>query len=100
MVFRSIIVPPLVSYNLYAGSVVGLGTDEQREALYETQAAGELGCFAFTERGTGVLSGAAVETTATFDGTTGGFVIQTPADSAQKNWISQVRDDVKLHNGA
>ena len=33
MVFRSIVVPPVVSYNLYAGSVVGLGTDEQREAI-------------------------------------------------------------------
>jgi alkylation response protein AidB-like acyl-CoA dehydrogenase len=78
-----------VSYNLYAGSIVALGTQEQREALYETQRTGELGCFAFTEKGTGVLSGAACETTATLDAKKGEFVITSPTESAAKNWISQ-----------
>ena len=67
-----------VSYNLYAGSVVALGSDEQREKLFATQSSGELGCFAFTELGAGVLSGAGVETTATFDTATDCFTIHSP----------------------
>jgi hypothetical protein len=56
-----------VQYNLYAGSVVALGSDAQRAALFAMQPTGELGCFAFTERGGGVLTGVACDTTATFD---------------------------------
>eukprot|EP00937_MAST-01D_sp_MAST-1D-sp2_P007203 g7203.t1 len=78
-----------VQYNLYAGSIVALGTDAQRTALVASQASGELGCFAFTERGAGVLSGAAVETTAHWDGAAGEFVIDSPTESSAKTWISQ-----------
>jgi hypothetical protein len=78
-----------VQYNLYAGTIVALGSDKQREELYATQAGGDLGCFAFTECGAGVLSGAGVETTATFDEKREVFVIHTPVPSARKNWISQ-----------
>jgi hypothetical protein len=50
-----------------------------------------LGCFAFTEKGAGVLSGAGVETTATFDAASDSFVIHSPSDSkgSSKTWISQ-----------
>ena len=34
IMYWPVVVPLEVSYNLYAGSVVGLGTDDQREALY------------------------------------------------------------------
>ena len=78
-----------VSYNLYAGSVVALGSDEQRDELYATQGSGELGCFAFTELGAGVLSGAGVETTATFDSASDSFTIHSPTPSSKKTWISQ-----------
>jgi len=78
-----------VSYNLYAGSVVALGSDEQRELLYQSQPSGELGCFAFTELGAGVLSGAGVETTATYNKSTDSFVIHSPTPSSRKTWISQ-----------
>lgn len=127
-----------VQFNLYAGSVVALGSDEQREELFATQvrvawpsrsawwrlplawrqnvcsclvwvvlclstiangclpvsrqqSAGDLGCFAFTESGAGVMSGAGVETTATFDAERQVFVINSPTISSRKNWISQVR---------
>ena len=60
------------------------------EALIERiGAAGELGCFAFTEKGAGVLSGAGVETTAEYDPAADEFVIHSPTPSAAKNWISQ-----------
>ena len=76
-----------VSYNLYAGSIVALGTDEQRRELFGVQA--ELGCFAFTEKGAGVLSGAGVETTATYDAGSDSFIIHCPTPSSHKVWISQ-----------
>lgn len=79
-----------VQYNLYAGSIVALGSAEQRQFLYDTQEKGELGCFAFTEVGAGVLSGAGVETTATFDKEKDSFVIHSPTESSKKYWISQV----------
>jgi alkylation response protein AidB-like acyl-CoA dehydrogenase len=44
-----------------------MGSDEQREELFRSQKDGVLGCFAFTEVGAGVLSGAGVETTAHYD---------------------------------
>ncbi len=43
-----------VQYNLFAGSIVALGSDTQRESLYATQHDGQLGCFAFTENGAGI----------------------------------------------
>jgi acyl-CoA oxidase len=76
-----------VSYNLYAGSIVALGSDEQRRDLFELQA--ELGCFAFTEKGAGVLSGAGVETTATYNAGSDSFVMHSPTASSHKVWISQ-----------
>jgi alkylation response protein AidB-like acyl-CoA dehydrogenase len=79
-----------VQYNLYGGSIVALGSDAQRQFLYDTQDKGELGCFAFTEIGAGVLSGAGVETTATYDNAKKTFTIHSPTESSKKYWISQV----------
>lgn len=78
-----------VQYNLYGGSIVALGTDEQRSTWVDSQKYGALGCFAFTEKGAGVLSGAGVETTAIFDKSTDEFIIHSPTPSSTKNWISQ-----------
>lgn len=78
-----------VQFNLFAGSIVALGTQDQREKLYATQASGDLGCFAFTEAGAGVLSGAAVETTAVYDASKKVFVINSPTETSKKRWISQ-----------
>ena len=78
-----------VQYNLYAGSVVALGTDEQRKQLYNTQDKAELGCFAFTEIGAGVMTGVRVDTTATLTDDNKHFIITCPTPEARKNWISQ-----------
>ena len=78
-----------VHYNLFAGSVIGLGTDEQAKLLYDIEKRQQLGCFALTERSAGVLSGLIVETTAEYVPEEGAFVINTPNDGAAKNWISQ-----------
>ena len=79
-----------VQYNLYGGSIVALGNEIQKQRLYDTQENGDLGCFAFTEIGAGVLSGAGVETTAEYDPIRKIFVINSPTPSSHKTWISQV----------
>lgn len=78
-----------VQFNLFAGSIVGLGNADQVAALEDIQREGQLGCFLLTEMQAGVLSGLIVETTADWDPQTGDFVLHTPSDAAAKNWISQ-----------
>ena len=78
-----------VQFNLFAGSIVGLGGPEQVEGLKTIQANGQLGCFLLTEMQAGVLSGLIVETTCEWDPTLQEFVLHTPSDKAAKNWISQ-----------
>jgi len=78
-----------VQFNLFAGSILGLGGPEQLSLLDKLQTQGKLGCFLLTEMQAGVLSGLIVETTADFDPATQEFVLNTPSDKAAKNWISQ-----------
>jgi acyl-CoA oxidase len=78
-----------VQFNLFAGSILGLGGPSQVARLTELQEEATLGCFALTERGAGVNSGLVVNTTAEWDSSTGGFVINTPDEDARKFWISQ-----------
>lgn len=78
-----------VQYNLFAGSIVALGDDSQRQILYDSQKGGELGCFAFTEIGAGVMSGAGAEAQAVYNKETQTFTINSPTDSSRKTWISQ-----------
>jgi len=78
-----------VQYNLFAGSIVGLGGPEQVESLRTIQESGNLGCFLLTEMQAGVLSGLIVETTCEWSPDTQEFVLHTPSDKAAKNWISQ-----------
>lgn len=76
-----------VQYNLFAGSIVGLGSTDQIASLQGMQERGDLGCFALTEVNAGVMSGFIVETTAVWED--GHFIINTPHAGATKNWISQ-----------
>lgn len=78
-----------VQYNLFAGTVVGLGSKQQRDELAAMQQRGTLGCFGLTERFAGVNSGLVVNTTATWNPDRQCFVLNTPNDGACKNWISQ-----------
>ena len=43
-----------VQFNLFAGSIIGLGNPAQVAALDEYQKKGELGCFCLTEKMAGV----------------------------------------------
>ena len=78
-----------VQFNLFAGSILGLGGEEQIALLDEFQRDGTLGCFLLTEKKAGVLSGLIVETTCDWCQSTESFTLHTPSDSAAKNWISQ-----------
>mmetsp|Transcript_31467 Transcript_31467/g.67577 ORF Transcript_31467/g.67577 Transcript_31467/m.67577 type:complete len:471 (-) Transcript_31467:1344-2756(-) len=78
-----------VHFNLFAGTVVALGSPEQVKILDELQEKGKIGCFGLTEAFAGVNSGLVVNTTATYDHERKEFVLQCPDRGAFKNWISQ-----------
>ena len=78
-----------VQYNLFAGTVLGLGGPEQVALLETFQEKGELGCFALTEKLAGVNSGLVVQTTATWLPEKQGFILHSPTEGSHKNWISQ-----------
>ena len=78
-----------VQYNLFAGTILALGGEEQLASLDEMQSRGTLGCFALTERYAGVNSGLVVNTTCTWMAEKQQFCLNSPDESAYKNWISQ-----------
>lgn len=78
-----------VQFNLFAGSILGLGSDAQVAELDKLRDDAVLGCFALTEAGAGVNSGLVVKTTATWDPSSWSFVLHTPDRLARKQWISQ-----------
>eukprot|EP00193_Tetraselmis_chui_P017186 CAMPEP_0177778082 /NCGR_PEP_ID=MMETSP0491_2-20121128/15754_1 /TAXON_ID=63592 /ORGANISM="Tetraselmis chuii, Strain PLY429" /LENGTH=482 /DNA_ID=CAMNT_0019297311 /DNA_START=210 /DNA_END=1659 /DNA_ORIENTATION=- len=78
-----------VQYNLFAGSVLALGTTEHLDLLEAIQESGGLGCFGLTERFAGVNSGLVVETECAWNEASQGFTLHSPYEGAVKNWISQ-----------
>ncbi|GMI54705.1 hypothetical protein ScalyP_jg5603 [Parmales sp. scaly parma] len=78
-----------VHYNLFGGTVLAVGSDEQVDMLADIQAKGELGCFSLTEKEAGVQSGLVVNTTVDWDKEKQKFILNTPNVGARKNWISQ-----------
>jgi len=78
-----------VHFNLFAGSVVALGTAEQVALLDKFQAAGKVGCFGLTEVFAGVNSGLVVNTVCTWHPDKQQFLLHSPDKGAFKNWISQ-----------
>eukprot|EP00401_Gymnodinium_catenatum_P062236 CAMPEP_0117527590 /NCGR_PEP_ID=MMETSP0784-20121206/36877_1 /TAXON_ID=39447 /ORGANISM="" /LENGTH=667 /DNA_ID=CAMNT_0005323849 /DNA_START=28 /DNA_END=2028 /DNA_ORIENTATION=+ len=82
-----------VHYNLFCGSILALGSEDQQQWLHGAHSQGLLGCFMLTEVGAGVLSGLVVEATATWEWSgapgEGHFDLHTPTPAAEKTWISQ-----------
>ena len=78
-----------VHYNLFGGTVLAVGNDDQVQMLDDIQEAGELGCFALTEQLAGVNSGLVVDTKITWDQDNNEFVLESLNSGASKNWISQ-----------
>jgi acyl-CoA oxidase len=83
----SVLVKAGVQFGLFGGAILHLGTERHHAAyLEDTITARTLGCFAMTETGHG-SNVQALGTTATYDADTGEFVIDTPDDSARKDYI-------------
>jgi alkylation response protein AidB-like acyl-CoA dehydrogenase len=78
-----------VQYNLFSGTIVALGSEEQVASLDSMQRSGKLGCFGLTERFAGVNSGLIVNTIAEWDENKQMFRINSPDKGSEKNWISQ-----------
>lgn len=78
-----------VQFNLFCGTILGVGNPKQVAALEDYQREGRLGCFCLTECLAGVNSGLVVNTTATWDEGRQEFLVHCPDQGARKNWISQ-----------
>jgi acyl-CoA oxidase len=76
-----------VQFNLFGGTIVGLGTKEH-EKLYDLiDSLKVIGCFCLTEVGYG-NNAVEMETTATWDENKKTFIINTPTVNSQKFWIT------------
>jgi acyl-CoA oxidase len=82
-----------VQFGLFGGSVLALGTDAVHARVLEAIGRGEmLGGFAMTELGHG-SNVRDLETVATYDPARGVFVLDTPTESARKEWIGNAAED-------
>jgi acyl-CoA oxidase len=92
----SVLVKAGVQFGLFGGAILHLGTQRHHEAYLEDTIRGRLlGCFAMTETGHG-SNVQALGTTATYDGATGEFVVDTPDDSARKDYIGNAARHARL----
>ncbi|MEO6703112.1 MAG: acyl-CoA dehydrogenase family protein, partial [Jatrophihabitantaceae bacterium] len=92
----SLMVKVGVQFGLFGGAVLHLGnTGHHRRYLADICAGRLLGCFAMTEHGHG-SDVAALRTTATYDPAAEQFVIETPDDSAAKEYIGNAAADGRL----
>ena len=83
----SVLVKYGVQFGLFGGSIAQLGTDRHHRRYLPRVASLELpGCFAMTERGHG-SNVRDIRTTATYDTAAREFVVHTPDEDAQKDYI-------------
>jgi acyl-CoA oxidase len=83
----SLMVKAGVQFGLFAGAIQHLGTERHHERYLADAVSGRLlGCFAMTETGHG-SNVQALGTTATYDESTGEFVVHTPTSAARKDYI-------------
>ncbi|MGQ7296664.1 acyl-CoA dehydrogenase family protein [Quadrisphaera sp. KR29] len=85
-----------VQWGLFAGSIQALGTARHHERyLRDAVETDLLGCFAMTETGHG-SDVASLRTTATYDETTGEFVVHSPGPDARKDYIGNAARDARM----
>jgi acyl-CoA oxidase len=83
----SLLVKAGVQFGLFGGAILHLGTDRHHRRYLPDLLAGRLlGCFAMTETGHG-SNVHDLETIATYDPDADEFVIETPRESARKDYI-------------
>ncbi|HEX9234706.1 MAG TPA: acyl-CoA dehydrogenase [Actinomycetota bacterium] len=83
----SLLVKLGVQFGLFGGAVAQLGTaDHHRTYLHDIGTVKLPGCFAMTETGHG-SNVRDIQTTATYDPNSDGFVVHTPTEDARKDYI-------------
>jgi len=92
----SLLVKCGVQFGLFGGAVHHLGTRKHHEAYLAKIASLDLvGCFAMSESGHG-SNVQQVETTATWDDEAKEFVVETPTESARKDYIGSAARDGQM----
>src|SRR5687767_12429118 len=92
----SLLVKCGVQFGLFGGAILHLGTRKHHERYLPAVASLELpGCFAMTETGHG-SNVQAVGTTATYDASTGEFVVNTPDEASRKDYIGNAAKHGRL----
>ena len=76
-----------VQFNLFGGTIVGLGTKRHEDMLEKIDRLEIIGCFCLTELGYG-NNAIEMETTATWDEKLKKFIINCPTVNSQKYWIT------------
>jgi acyl-CoA oxidase len=76
-----------VQFNLFGGTLIGLGTERHEKYLDGVDSLQTTGCFCLTELGYG-NNAVEMETTAVWDETEKKFTINTPTVNSQKYWIT------------
>jgi acyl-CoA oxidase len=85
-----------VQWGLFGGAIQALGNaDQHRRFLPGVMDLTLPGCFAMTETGHG-SDVQSVHTTATYDADTGEFVVDTPTESARKDYIGNAARDGRM----
>jgi acyl-CoA oxidase len=92
----SLMVKAGVQWGLFGGAIENLGTERHHEKYVKpTIDLDLLGCFAMTETGHG-SDVQSLETTATYDATTGEFVIHSPTPSSRKDYIGGAAQHARM----
>src|SRR6516165_2756011 len=95
----SLMVKAGVQWGLFGGAVENLGTERHHEAYVKKIISLELrGCFAMTETGHG-SDVQSVETTATYDGETDEFVIDSPTKTSRKEYSGGAAETARMAAG-
>ncbi len=92
----SLVIKYGVQFGLWGGSVYFLGTEKHHRKYLPRIASMELpGCFAMSELGHG-SNVRDVETLVVYDPATDEFVVNTPTESARKEWIGNAARDGQM----